>query len=60
MGFLDSFLNNCLKHNQRRHVKMDYSELSAMQLVVGQQDYVFRVHQLRNVNMMGNTYILDL
>ena len=58
MGFLGSFPNNYLKHNQRRHVKMDYNESSAKQLKAARQRYEFRAHPLRNANMMGSTYIL--
>ena len=58
MGFLSSFQNNYLKHNQRRHVKMDCNAPIAKQSVAVQLSYVFRVHQLRNVNMMGSIYIL--
>ena len=58
MGFLHSFLNSYLKHNLRRHVKMDCNELIAMQLMAVQLGYESQVHQLRNANMMGSTYIL--
>ena len=58
MGFLHSFLNSYLKHNQRRHVKMDCNELIAMRLAVSRLSCESQVHQLRNANMMGSTYIL--
>ena len=58
MGFLHSFLNSYLKHNLRRHVKMDCNGLIAMRLMAVQLGYESQVHLLRNANMMGDTYIL--
>ena len=58
MGFLHSFLNNCLKHNQRRHGKKDYNELVAMRLMAVQLCYESLERQPHNANMVGSTYIL--
>ena len=58
MGFLNSFQNIYLKHNRLLHVKMDCIGLIAKQLVEVPPSYEFLAHQLRSVNMMGNTYIL--
>lgn len=58
MGFLNSFQNSFLKHNRRRHVKMDCIESSAKQLMEVPPSCEFLAHRLRSVNMMGNTYIL--
>lgn len=58
MGFLSSSQNNYLKHNQRRHVKMDCNAPNAMRLTEVRLSYVFQVHQPHSANMMGSIYIL--